>query len=171
MKHLLRSTLTAALLSATSAAFAADDSAISVITLTIPETIEIAQLGDVTLTPTAGNDAVTLEPFCVAGMGFSTFSITFSSNVGDTTDEFLLSNGSDTIAYSVGFENDLDDADYIGATEDVDITGNTRNATACSGTDNAQMRITVANADWENAGVLNSADTYQDTLTVLVASE
>lgn len=161
-----RSLVAATLFSTSSLALAASDSATSDITLTIPTAIEIAQLDNVALNATAGSDATADEPFCVGGTGFATYSIQFDSSAG--SGDFQLSDGgSTTVPYSVEFENDIAGTGFATTTEGVADGGHARNTASCSGTDNAQIRVTVAQADWE---ALNGTS-YTDTLTVVVTSE
>ncbi|WP_445360415.1 hypothetical protein ACJJIL_17965 [Microbulbifer sp. EKSA005] len=158
------------LLSISAASMAATDSANSDITLSFTPTIEITRVDNLTITdPTLGTDAVGTEDFCVGGLGFSTYSITFDSNDGENDTEFTLTDGTNNVPYSVGFDNSIS-----GSFETVTIgdalTGKTRNIASCGSSDNARFQITVANSDWETATVLNGT-TYTDTLLITVASE
>ena len=164
-KNVLRSLFAFTALSVSTATLAATDQATSTITLTVPTSIEIAQLGDIGLTPSAGSDAVGSDAFCIAGTGFGTFAIQFDSNAGGSS--FLLSDGTDTVPYSVEFANSLNDADYATMTATNGDGGHGRNGASCSGTDNAQVRVTVAQADWEAMNGIS----YSDTLTVTVTTE
>lgn len=165
-KNIISSLIAIALASGTTGALAASDSATSDITLTIPTTIAIAQLDPIALNPAPGSDAVAVEPFCVGGTGFATYAINFDSLHG--TSAFLLSDGgTDTVAYAVEFENGTTGSAWANVTEAADDTGHARTTASCAGTDNAQIRVTVAQADWE---ALNGTS-YTDTLTVVVTSE
>lgn len=171
-KTALRIHLCAALIALTGNALAAGetDSAASAITLTIPEAIYIDGLADIDLTAAAGNDATGTDDFCVGGTGFPTFSIQFDSNNGGGTGFVLAESGGDTIPYTVGFANDTTGSGHIEPDDGVALQNNTRQAHSCSasGTDNAQLLVTVAQDTWQNAV---GGSTYSDTLNVTVTAE
>ena len=169
-KNVLRSLIAATTLATSMSTLAASDEATSLITLTVPETIEIAQLNPIPLNAVAGSDVTNSDAFCIAGTGFGTFSIKFESAAGGAS-EFLLSDGDpttpETVPYTVEFENGLSGSGYSPMTAANDDAGNTRQAASCSGADNAQVRVTVAQAAWEALKGTN----YTDTLTVTVTSD
>lgn len=168
----LRINLCAALIAFTGNAFAAGDqaSADSEITLTIPEAIYIDGLADIDLTAAAGSDATGFDDFCVGGTGFPTFSIQFDSANGAGSGFALKETGGNTLPYTVGFANDISGSGHTTPNDGELLTNNTRNAHTCSatGTDNAQLLITVAQNTWQNA---IGGSTYSDTLNVTVTAE
>ncbi|WP_226645045.1 hypothetical protein [Microbulbifer variabilis] len=173
-KNVVRSLVSAVaagiLFSTSAATMAASDSASSDITLSFTPTIEIAEVGDVAITdPALGTDAVASEAFCIGGFGFPTFSITFESNDGINDTAFSLSGNGLDVPYSVGFDNSTSGT-FTAVNEGQAVTGQTRNAASCSGSDNARFQITVANGDWQTSDVLNGTS-YTDTLLITVASE
>ncbi|WP_444939958.1 hypothetical protein ACJJI3_12700 [Microbulbifer sp. ZKSA004] len=167
----LFSAIAAGTLFSISAASMADSaSASSDITLSFTPTIEITRVENLTIAdPTLGTDAVGTEDFCVGGLGFSTYSITFDSNDGENDTEFTLTDGTNNVPYSVGFDNSTSGT-FTTVTEGDALTGQTRNIASCGSSDNARFQITVANSAWETATVLNGT-TYTDTLLITVASE
>ena len=172
MKNVLRTLFTATLISSSAFTFAAGetDSADSTITLNLSESIQLVGVEDVTITdPATGTNATGADGFCVAGIGFSTYSITFEST--DTNDDtaFSLTGATNPIPYNVGFRNDTSGS-YTTVTEGVALTSQNRNAASCSGGDNAGFQITIDNSAWEIADVLNGTS-YTDTLTITVTTE
>ncbi|QFT53763.1 hypothetical protein [Microbulbifer sp. THAF38] len=174
-KNVVRSLVSAVaagiLFSTSAATMAAQDSASSDITLSFTPTIEIAAVGDVSITdPALGSDAVASEDFCIGGFGFPTFSITFESDDDNNDPAFTLTDGAGLeVPYSVGFDNSTSGT-FTAVNAGQAVTGQTRNAASCSGSDNARFQITVANGDWQTSDVLNGTD-YTDTLLITVASE
>ncbi|WP_444932197.1 hypothetical protein ACJJIF_10665 [Microbulbifer sp. SSSA002] len=173
MKNVLcKAVLSAAIISASATSFAATDSASSKISLEFTPVIEIESVEDVAIkNQELGADLRGIENFCVAGMGFSTYSVTFESNDGNNDDKFTLHDGQGVeVPYSVGFDNSLLGS-FTGAEEGTPLTGNTRNAITCADNhDNARFEINIANVDWENQAVTNGTH-YTDTLLITVASE
>ncbi|WP_444898643.1 hypothetical protein ACJJIX_14420 [Microbulbifer sp. VAAC004] len=142
-----------ALGSSTSALSQVTDSETSMITLTFMEMIDIAFVDNITIAdPTPGDPAVGLDFFCVAGTGFSTFSINFV-NPTTTGPDFLLNsaNGSGPIMYNVFFKNDLSPGPGLPVTPDVPIPGNALQASACtapSTDDNAKFDVEIPFPEW-----------------------
>ncbi|GAB2879288.1 hypothetical protein ACCI51_06335 [Microbulbifer echini] len=167
----LVSALTAGIFFSTSAAtMAATADSSSIIKLEFTPTIEIAAVGDISITdPALGSNAVASEDFCIGGFGFPTFSITFESNDGINDNAFSLSGNGLDVPYSVGFDNSTSGT-FTQVNEGQAVTGQTRNAASCSGSDNARFQITIANGDWQTSDVLNGTS-YTDTLLITVASE
>ncbi|WP_444942749.1 hypothetical protein ACJJIK_10880 [Microbulbifer sp. ZKSA006] len=143
----------------------------SEITLSFTPSIEITRVDNVAIAdPALGTDAVGIEDFCVGGLGFSTYSITFESNDTNNDSEFSLTDdGTNHIPYSVGFDNSTSGTFTTVVAGDA-LTGQSRNIASCGSSDNARFQITVANSDWETSSVLNGTS-YSDILTITVASE
>ncbi|WP_444932201.1 hypothetical protein ACJJIF_10685 [Microbulbifer sp. SSSA002] len=147
------------------------DTGSSDITLNFTESVSVMNVGNVTITdPSTGTNATSIEPFCISGVGFSTFEITFESNDTNNDTVFELTNGTNTVDYTVGFDNSLVGS-FTTASEGIAMTGQTLNGVAsdCS-SDNARFEITIANADWENS-TTQSGSGYADTLLITVTSE
>ncbi|AWF80072.1 hypothetical protein BTJ40_04140 [Microbulbifer sp. A4B17] len=174
-KKLVRSLFSAiaagTLFSFSASSLAAEASEDSVITLSFTTSIEITRVDDLEIEdPASGTSAEGIEDFCVGGIGFSTYSVTFESTNGDATDPFKLTDGGTTsIPYSVGFDNSTSGS-FTTVTEGTPLTGQSRNVAACASDDNARFQVTINNSDWETATVLNGTS-YSDTLTITVASE
>ncbi|MFA0812653.1 hypothetical protein [Microbulbifer epialgicus] len=167
----LISAVTAGLLFSTSlASMAVEDSANSIITLSITPTIEISGVKDIPLTISNLSDPVEGDStFCVAGFGFSTFSIRFDSDDDpENGTAFVLTGNGVNVPYSVEFVNDTSES-YQPVTSGTPINNLDRQADSC-GSDNARFQVTVNQNDWQNEDVLNGT-IYTDTLLITVASE
>ncbi|WP_444888519.1 hypothetical protein [Microbulbifer sp. JMSA008] len=142
-----------ALGSSSSALSQATDFETSMITLTFTETIDIAFVDPVTISdPTPGDPAVGVDFFCVAGTGFSTFSIEFF-NPAATGPDFLLesANATPPIMYDVFFKNDLTPGPGLMVTPAVPIPGNALQASVCAtpaADDNAKFDIVIPGPIW-----------------------
>ncbi|MCO1335688.1 hypothetical protein MO867_15230 [Microbulbifer sp. OS29] len=171
VRSLFAAVTAGALLTASAVSMAASDSASSDITLSFTPTIEITRVDNLGIAnPTLGTDAIGSEDFCVGGLGFSTYSITFASNDGENDTEFSLTDdGTNHVPYSVGFDNSLSGT-FNTVTAGDALQDQSRNASSCGSSDNARFQVTVANSDWENATILNGTS-YSDTLLITVASE
>lgn len=172
MKNIIRTLVASTLASASALTFAAGvtDSADSVITLNLSESIQLVGVENVTITdPATGTNATGGDDFCVAGIGFSNFSITFESSDGNDDSAFSLTGATNPIPYTVGFRN-ATTGTYNTASPGVALTGQNRNAASCTGGDNAGFEVTIDNSAWEIADVLNGTS-YTDTLTITVTTE
>lgn len=172
MKNVLRTLFAATLMSSSALTFAAgvSDNAQSVITLNLSESIELTGVENVTINnPTTGTNATGGDDFCVAGIGFSNFSITFESTDGNDDGAFSLTGATNPIPYTVGFRNDTSSS-YTTVSEGVALTNQNRNFSSCTGGDNAGFEIIIDNTAWEIADVLNGTS-YTDTLTITVTTE
>ncbi|WP_444898647.1 hypothetical protein ACJJIX_14400 [Microbulbifer sp. VAAC004] len=142
-----------ALGSSTSALSQATDSETSMITLTFTENIDIAFVDPVTIAdPTPGDPAVGVDFFCVAGTGFSTFSINFVNPAATGPDFILMPSVTGTlpISYNVFFKNDTAPGPGVPVTPNVPIPGNLIQTSACPDPtfDNARFDIEIPFAEW-----------------------
>ncbi|GAA5446098.1 hypothetical protein Misp06_04307 [Microbulbifer sp. NBRC 101763] len=172
-KNVVRSLVSAVaaglLFSASTTSMAAGASADSTITLSITPAIEISGVEDILITvDDLGDSAEGDDTFCVAGFGFSKFSITFQSDNTDSDTAFNLKGNGIDVGYSVGFVNDTSNL-YQEVTSGTPVTNLDRQAASC-GSDNAHFQVTVDQNEWQQADVLNGT-TYTDILEITVASE
>ncbi|GAB2897175.1 hypothetical protein ACCI51_17565 [Microbulbifer echini] len=162
-----------ALGSATTALAQVSDSEISMITLTFMETIDIAFVDPVTIAdPTPGMPATGEDTFCVAGSGFSGFSITFS-NPDPAAVGFVLQPavaGTAPILYEVFFKNDLSPGLGIPVAPDSPILGNVIQASVCTSPadDNAKFDIEIPFPEWDGR---ESDGPFTGMLELTVVSE
>ncbi|WP_444932200.1 hypothetical protein ACJJIF_10680 [Microbulbifer sp. SSSA002] len=156
---------------AANSATAETDSANSQITLTFSTIVNInlSEVDNLVIAdPTPGQDAVGIDPFCISGDGFNTFSITFESNDGNSDPIFMLTDGNISIPYDVAFANSLTGS-FTPVISTVTLSGNSINAQDCTN-NNARFSITIPNLVWNNPTITN-AGPYYDTLLITVASE
>ncbi|WP_160154398.1 hypothetical protein [Microbulbifer sp. ALW1] len=175
MKKALLSFSFAALAIAGGKAAADTESATSDITLAIEPVIYIANVGAIDLTPDPAAPAAVsqADDYCVAGIGFSSYVINFTSDNG----EFALSDGSgNKIDYTVGFDDVASSGGspvYAPADYNTDYNTQSKADTSCSGTtENASFQISVAQADWQaQSTALDNGNQFTDTLTITVTTE
>ncbi|WP_299585977.1 hypothetical protein [uncultured Microbulbifer sp.] len=162
-----------ALGSATTALSQVSDSEISMITLTFMQNIDIAFVDPVTIAdPTPGFPAAGEDTFCVAGTGFSTFSITFS-NPDPTDPGFVLQPavaGTPPIFYEVFFKNDLSPGLGMPVAPDSPIPGNLVQTSVCAAPadDNAKFDIEIPFFEWDGR---QSEGPFTGMLELTVVSE
>jgi len=148
------------------------------ISVTIPNLVRISGMADITATYTGAAGGVD-ENFdlCVYSNmdtgGAGSYSVRMTSTSpwgGAQADEFVISNAANTaeVEYAVEWNNQ---AGTGGSSVDYDdpLTGQTgwSNATDCGGTDNANIRVQMTQADL--LAVLPGV--YTSTLTVVIAPE
>ncbi|GAB2897193.1 hypothetical protein ACCI51_17560 [Microbulbifer echini] len=162
-----------ALCSATTALSQVSDSEISMITLTFMQNIDIAFVDPVTIAdPTPGFPAVGEDTFCVAGTGFSNFSIVFINPTG-TGPDFLLEPavaGTSQIMYQVFFKNDTSPGPGIPVAPGMAIPGNPIQTSVCAAPadDNAKFDIEIPFPEWDGR---ESDGPFTGMLELTVVSE
>lgn len=136
------------------------------INLEVNDLVRISNLTDINLGVFAGVDAVGTSNACVYRNGVDTYNLTASGD--GAAGAFTLTDGSNTVVYSVTYD---DGTGAATATTGVTLTGLTGADPAseiCGTTgNNGVIEVTVAAAA---AAALPSA-TYSGTLTLLVAPE
>ncbi|WP_444919503.1 hypothetical protein ACJJID_10885 [Microbulbifer sp. CnH-101-G] len=153
---------------ATTALSQVSDSAQSMITLTVNEFIVIEDVDNINLNPSPGQDAQQTDFFCVAGSGFSTFSITFEGVGTGTGSPFLLQGmGSTTLGYQVNFLNATSGPAPTAAMPGIPITNNTLQASNCAD-NNALFNILIPSFQWEPVAGMAP---FMGTLMITVESE
>lgn len=178
-KNFIRSLTAATALATSLSAFAATDGDVdsssstgtSVITLTVGNLIVARMFDDIGLSTTGatvGSDLTTTEEICVGGVGFTQYAVQLdSSNGGAGTGTYTLNNGSETINYLVGFDDDA--AAASGASPDgtgaVPATFTNLGNLGCS-SENARIFITIPTGTWE---AISTTANFTDTLTVTVS--
>ncbi|QFT55668.1 hypothetical protein [Microbulbifer sp. THAF38] len=138
-----------ALGSSTSALSQVSDSAQSMITLTVNEFITIENVGNINLAPMQGQAAQQTDFFCVAGSGFTQFSITFAGVGTGTGNPFTLQGtGTSTLNYQVSFLNATSGPAPTLVQPNVPVMNNTLQAVNCAD-DNALFNIFIPASAWE----------------------
>ncbi|MCO1336921.1 hypothetical protein MO867_21570 [Microbulbifer sp. OS29] len=146
---------------------AATDSAQSEITLQFNETIQIERVDNITISdPIPGQAAQGTDTFCVAGSGFSTFSITFA-NLGTDPTFFLSGSAGARVDYDVLFLNSTTGPAPTLVMPGIPLNNQTLQASNCAD-DNARFNILIFPGQWEP--VQNFAP-FTGTLMITVASE
>ncbi|WP_299589453.1 hypothetical protein [uncultured Microbulbifer sp.] len=154
-----------AICSATPALSQATDTATSMITLQFNENIIIQNVDPVTISdPTPGTPAIGSDRFCVAGSGFSTYSITFQNNGTDPSFS-IVGSGGVSISYDMLYENDGQVPVTVVA--GAPIPNNILQATNCSN-DNATFDIIIPENEWEPNQAFAP---FTGTLLITVESE
>lgn len=173
-KSALRALIAGASLSVASSVFAigvgSDDETITV-QLNLPEIIDIRGLaGTLTLAVDTATDinnptATGSTDFSVCGIGFSNYNVTLTSTNGGGSGVYTLENtAGDSIAYSVAFNGSS-----VLSSGMVDQSGGFAKdggLGTCT-TTNASLSASVDAADLDDADG-TAADTYTDTLTIMV---
>jgi hypothetical protein len=173
-KKLRPALLVASSLLATSAVHAASDgtegadsTGTTDISITKASLVNITGLSDIALIGTAGNDKVGATTACVYRNSAGTYSVTATgaNSNGDTA--FLLSSGTDTLAYTVVFDDLNNGATALthAGSEGTAQVAHT-NAT-CGGGTNSSIEVTVATAAYDAA----PTGAYAGTLTLVIAPE
>ncbi|MCO1335691.1 hypothetical protein MO867_15245 [Microbulbifer sp. OS29] len=150
---------------------ASTDNSNSQISLSFGDVIDIAQVDDITITdPTPGQNAVGIDEFCVAGTGFSNFSITFESVDGVFDPAFIMTDGNINVPYSVGFDNGLNGSFHLIGPR-IPFQGNLISAQYCDDNqENVRFAVTILSGVWQYPPVSHGGP-YHDTLMITVASE
>ncbi|WP_444888516.1 hypothetical protein [Microbulbifer sp. JMSA008] len=145
-----------AFISPTFALSQATDSETSMITLTFTENIDIAFVDNLDLVaPPSGTPQPILaeDTFCVAGVGFNFFSITFTNPASATGDFQLMPSvaGTAPINYEVFFKNDTSPGPGVPVTPNAPIGGNMIQATSCPDIsfNNAKFDIEIPFSQWD----------------------
>lgn len=127
-----------------------------------PDLVQVSGVSDVSLPDYApGSDLTGNTNLCVYSNTAGTYYVTLTSTSGG----FNLTDGTNTIPYSVNWEDS-----EVGATA---ITYNMKSSrqsgdsssTTCGGTTNANLAVTVDASDF----ALKPAGSYSDTITILVS--
>lgn len=142
-------------------------SADTILTLGIPDRVQISDVKDLALGTWSGtSDLVGSTSFCVYRNGAAGYDVTLSTVSGS----FQVSSATsgDSIPFGVKVDDSLD------ASAGEALTYNTASANAllgsnsltCGGSDNATLQFTFAQADLQGKG---TATDYTETVTILVA--
>ncbi|MCK7598419.1 hypothetical protein M0G74_14155 [Microbulbifer sp. CAU 1566] len=173
-KALLTSSFAALAIAGGYAAAAETESATSLITLKIDPVIYIANVDPIILTPNPATPAAVsqADDYCVAGIGFSSYIVNFTSANGD----FVLKNGTNEISYTVGFDDVSSSGGtplYTTANYNENYIAQSKADTSCTGTtENASFQISVTQAAWEaQATELDKGTSFTDTLTITVTAD
>ncbi|MRI31745.1 hypothetical protein EOPP23_01880 [Endozoicomonas sp. OPT23] len=132
--------------------------------ITLPDLYKISGLDDIVLTEKVPNRSFYRkdERFCVFVWGGGSYTIRAN---GGTGNQFLLSNGSDTINYMVRLSKAADGSSLETVSVDQAVTSTAgSNSLSCNGQNNARVRIRIN--DSELAG--KSAGVYSGTLSLTV---
>ncbi|MEO1576247.1 MAG: hypothetical protein AAFU65_14975 [Pseudomonadota bacterium] len=165
--------LAAAFVGLGSTALAATDGAVGFnstgtvdITLQVNDEVRISNLTDINLGVFAGADAIGSTDACVYRNGTGFYRITASgSGAGGA---FSLTDGTNSVGYSVEFDDGTGAVAMAASTPMVGRTGADPASATCATTgNNATVTTTVTAAD----GAALPAGTYTGTLTLLVAPE
>ncbi len=163
-------------------AFAADSAnKDSKISLKVKPNIELENVDDIAFEPNSdqfGADLSKKDTICVAGTGFNTYKITFSSERGKGTDSFLMKPKGDetaegeTIPYYVSFANNTDEAAALEAMiTDQERDGFEKQSVSCAdGELNAQFQVDLKAGDWDREEVLDGSTSYEDNLNITVTA-
>ncbi len=133
------------------------------IDLVVSDEVRINNLADITLGPFVGADVSGTSPACVYRNGADTYNVTATGS--GALNAFTLTNGVQTVPYSVTFSDLTDTVSLASGTAALRDDAERTSLTNCSGGDNAAIGVTVTAAD--AAGL--AQDTYLGTLTLLVA--
>ena len=143
-----------------------------VATVTIADIVQISGLNIVDLGSYAGapGDLVQESFFCVySNNSLAGYNVLISSSYQDAGGNFFIKDAAQTksIPYGLQFKDDTlpGGGTSVGLTAISGIGDNTD--ANCSGTDNAKLTVTILDADLQ----ASSADSYDDTLILLVSPE
>lgn len=140
------------------------------ITVTIQDLVQISALNDIVFGTYGGTGPLTAaETFCVYRNNTGAYQVTLTGNsdgLGGTGTDFFVTSGTDTIAYTVTYD---DGSGAAAITTGTPLTGQLGDATAtdCGGVDNTTINVSMAEADLQSA----AAGTYSGLLTLLVSPE
>lgn len=136
------------------------------ISLDVNDLVRISNLTDINLGVFAGVDAVGTSPACVYRNGTGNYNLTASGD--GTAGAFTLTDGTNTVPYSVSYDDGSGAAPATSGAVLGGLTGADPASDTCGTTgNNGTIEVTVAAAD--AAGL--PAATYAGTLTLLVAPE
>lgn len=164
--------ISGSVMAATQGTLGTDSTGTVIITVDINDLVQVSNLTDIGLGTFngGGTDLSGTDAFCVYRNGGGTFDITMSGSGGSSA--FTLTDGSNTVPYSVDFTN-IPAATTTAMTTNV-LLGGQQNAntssTTCSGagdSDNVSVTVTVTSGDLASA----PAGTYGGTLTMVVSPE
>lgn len=139
--------------------------------ITIAPIVRINNLSDVSLgTYAGGGDINVEESFCVySNNDTASYDVTITSPNQDVSDNFFLVNGTatDSVVYTLYFKDNVTPG--VGTQVTTGAISGTGNNTAndCGGVDNAKISVNVLDADMS----VVPADSYSDTLTVLISPQ
>ncbi len=139
--------------------------------LRVSSIVRVTNLNNVNLgTYTGGGNINAIESFCVySNNDTAAYGIQVSSPNQDASDNFYLVNGglSAAVPYTLYFKADLA-AGPGSEVQSAILSGNGNNAAVnCGGSDNSKLTITILASDMN----LVPADSYSDTLTVLISPQ
>jgi hypothetical protein len=173
-RHLFKSVLLAAAVAGGGiSAMAATDGSVGVnstgtvdISLSVNDEVRISNLSDINLGVFGGADAIGSTDACVYRNGTGAYRITAAgSGAGGA---FSLTDGTNTVAYSVAFDDGTGAIGMGASTPMIGRTGADPASATCATTgNNATVTTTVAAVDAASL----PAGTYTGTLTLLVAPE
>jgi len=138
------------------------------ISLTIVDEVRISNLVDITLGTFLGADLGGSSPACVFRSGTGNYEITATGDGGTGSDEFALTDGTNSVDYTVAYD---DGSGAVLVSSGTPLTGQTGGDPAsdtCAGTgDNGTIAVNVLASDMEGL----PAGAYTGTLTLTVAPE
>jgi len=138
------------------------------ISLTVLDEVRISNLADITLGTFVGADLSGTSPACVFRSGTGNYEITATGDGGAAADEFSLAGGTDTVDYTVTYDDGSGPTAVTSGTALGGQTGGDPASDTCAGTgDNGTIAVNVLATDM--AGL--AADVYTGTLTLTVAPE
>ena len=153
-------------------AFAATDGSLGatstgdlLITATIPGLIQISNLDDISLGTYTGSGGLSgSDTVCVYRNGASTYDVTATTS-GAGTGSFVLTDGSNNIAYTVTYDDGNGATTMTYGTALTNRQNASTTSTSCGGSTNATVAVSVADADLQG----KPAGTYSSTLVLVVA--
>ena len=162
---LVKSLLLTSVLLSTGGAIAATDSDTMQINLEIPAVIKLTGLTNITLPAFSGTaaDSVGTDTFCIYS-NTSTYAITMTSGYGVAS--FKLQ-GDDINTYLLPYEVVYNSSSMASGTATTGLSDSDKVSLNCASGDTGTVTVTVVNGQITQA----PAASYNDTLTVLVATE
>lgn len=141
------------------------------ISLTILDEVRISNLADITLGTFTGADLVGSSGACVYRNGTGLYEITATGDGGVSGTDFELADagGTNTVAYSVSYDDGTGASTVTSGTALTGQTGGDTASDTCAtiGADNGDIEVTVLATDM--TGLVSAA--YSGTLTLSVSPE
>ena len=153
------------LFAASDGSLAATSSGTTVLSLSVPNLVQISGLANVGLTGyVPGSDSTGSSDACVYSNAAGNYYVTLTSTSG----AFNLTDGSNTIPYAVTWDDtpaSTPSPDSVVYATKSGLQAGNASSTTCGGTPNASLAVTVNSADM----AAKPAGSYSDTITILVS--
>jgi hypothetical protein len=148
---------------ATDGSLGSTSSGETVVSVSVPDLVQVTVQGDIALTHTVGSSSTGSTGLCIYRNGSSSVELTLTSANPDASNVFQMAAGTSRLPYSIGLTGGDTITNFTSGTAE-SLNGADSASSTCSGSYSHSMDVTVQSSDLDAA----AAGSYSDTVTILV---